>query len=82
MPQGFVCLTMICKDFQGMKEIIYFCQKNKFTKLAKKKLTKLTKKINLPDLPKKYQKNKSTILAKNKLQKYQEKNISKKYQKK
>ena len=36
LPQGFAGLTLICKDFQGMKEIIYFCQKNKSTILTKK----------------------------------------------
>ena len=27
LPQGFLGLTMIYKDFQGMNEINYFCQK-------------------------------------------------------
>ena len=57
LPQGFVGLTLICKDFKGFsrneRNNIFLPKKN-FTRLAKIKFTKLTKKINLPDFPKIY----------------------------
>ena len=54
LPQGFVGLTLIgqnFKDFQGMKEIIHFCQKISSQNWQKISLQSLKK--NLPDLLKK-----------------------------